>query len=450
MSMVSLFKKIGRKISIENIKLLFKKRFIRNVITVASGTALAQVIIMLFSPFITRLYGPEAFGLLGIFTSILSIIMPIAALTYPIAIVLPKKDSEAKGIMKLSFYLSIIISTIIFIVLFFGGERIAFILDAEAITPYLLLIPFVMLAAAIRQILEQWLYRKRLFKVTAKVAVFQSLIVNSTKLGVGVISPIGSSLILIQAIGYMFHMSMLSLGARISLKKNQEKAKDKLSKKELLKLAKKHKDFPIYRAPQVLLAGITYNVPVLMLTGLFGPVAAGLYTLSNRVLAMPSQLLGSAVGDVFYPRITEAAQKKEDISKLLLKASVLMAVIGAIPYGIIMLFGPKLFSFIFGAEWYTAGVYAAWVALWSYALFISRPSIKTLPVLSAQRFHLIYTIFNIAIRVGALLIGGIVFKNDIVAIALFGVTGALLSIILTIMTIQKSKTYMLKENKKSI
>ena len=46
--------------------LAFSKRpFVRNVVTVASGTAASQAIVMAFSPLITRIYGPEAFGLQG-------------------------------------------------------------------------------------------------------------------------------------------------------------------------------------------------------------------------------------------------------------------------------------------------------------------------------------------------------------------------------------------------
>ncbi|MBO1928615.1 hypothetical protein J4731_01440 [Providencia rettgeri] len=56
---------------------------------------------MLFSPIITRLYGPEVFGILGTFTAILTVITPIAALTYPIAIVLPKSDAMLKVLLFL-------------------------------------------------------------------------------------------------------------------------------------------------------------------------------------------------------------------------------------------------------------------------------------------------------------------------------------------------------------
>ena len=38
---------------------LSKNPFVRNVMIVATGTAVSQAITMAFSPIITRLYGPE-------------------------------------------------------------------------------------------------------------------------------------------------------------------------------------------------------------------------------------------------------------------------------------------------------------------------------------------------------------------------------------------------------
>ena len=84
----------------------YKSRFVRNVAVVASGTAAAQAIGMAFSPLITRLYGPEAFGLLGIYTSLLGVLGPITALTVPVAIVLPKDDDEAKRLAFLSLFIA--------------------------------------------------------------------------------------------------------------------------------------------------------------------------------------------------------------------------------------------------------------------------------------------------------------------------------------------------------
>ena len=54
--------------------------FATDVLKLVTGTTLAQVITVLAAPVISRLYGPEAFGFLTLFTSITSIIGVVACM----------------------------------------------------------------------------------------------------------------------------------------------------------------------------------------------------------------------------------------------------------------------------------------------------------------------------------------------------------------------------------
>ena len=101
--------------------------------------------------------------------------------------------------------------------------------------------------------------------------------------------------------------------------------------------------------------------------------------------------------------------------------------------------GPTIFSFIFGADWYTAGEYARWTALWVYFMFMNQPSVRALPVLAAQKFHLKFTTVTVILRLVALSLGYFIFNNDLIAIALFGITGAILNMLLILMTLRISK-----------
>src|SRR5690625_3175705 len=106
-----------------------------------TGTTSAQLISMGLSPIITRLYGPEAFGIMGTFNSMVSIILPIVALTYPYAIVLPKNIVEALGIVKLSIYITVSFSTIILVFIYIFQDLIVTTFNLYEISPYLFLIP---------------------------------------------------------------------------------------------------------------------------------------------------------------------------------------------------------------------------------------------------------------------------------------------------------------------
>ncbi|MFP3490239.1 teichoic acid transporter, partial [Staphylococcus sp. SIMBA_130] len=80
-----------------------------------------------------------------VFMSLVAIVTPIATLTYSYAIVLPKEDSEAKGIIRLSLYIALLISSLIAIVLTLLGTPIVNLLHMEVLAPYLLFIPLMML-----------------------------------------------------------------------------------------------------------------------------------------------------------------------------------------------------------------------------------------------------------------------------------------------------------------
>lgn len=414
------------------LKKILKKGFVRNVVTLATGAAFAQIITIALSPLITRLYGPEAFGLLGTFNSLVIIVSTIAALTYPLAIVIPKEDSQAKTLFKLSLLVGAILSIITTIIILFFGKQISVVFNVENLFPYLFLIPFILFFSAGRQAAEQWLIRKKQFKITARISIIQSIVLNISKVIGGLINPIGAVLIFIATFGHAFYMGMLMWSSKEAY--TGRKVTRTNNYKKLITIAKSFSEFPIYRSPQVLIAAITQSMPVLVLAATFGPIAAGFYTLSMTVLALPSQLIGKAVGDVFYPRIAEAVQNKENLNAILKKATISLGIVGMIPFGTIIVFGPSLFDIIFGGEWIKAGEYASWVSLWSYTLFISNPSIKALSVISAQKFYLLFTILNILIRGSFLLVGGLIFDNDVLAIALYSVSGALLSVMLILMT----------------
>ena len=424
-----------------------KKPFLRNVIILSSGTAGAQIVGMLLSPIITRLYGPDAYGIMGTFTAIITIITPIAALTYPMAIVLPKKDTEAKGLIKLSLIITMIIASTVTLLLLFLNDYIIDLLELQDYSFFLHLIPFVILFLGTLQVSEQWFIRKKLFSVSAKATFSQSLAINGSKVALGLVNPVAFILLLFSSLKPGIHsLFMLFYAKYFNIKKILTLLLK--SKVSIKKLAKKYRDFPLFRTPEMFLSSISGDLPIILLAILFGPASAGFYSIGRTVLNIPTILISKSVGDVFYPRISDAANNKENVTNLTLKATLLLALTGLIPYGIVIILGPWLFGMVFGEEWTVAGEYARWIAFWAFFSFINRPSVRSLPVLSAQRFHLIYTIITLIVRVLALFIGFYVYQSDIVAVALFGLFGALMNIGLVLITLLISKRFDIKNRAK--
>lgn len=418
---------------------LTRKKFVRNVFILLSGTAAAQLISLFTSPIITRLYGPENYGIMGVFLTFVVILSPIAAMSYPKAIVLTKSDSEAGRLIKLSLYIAAATAIIFFITFLSFSKWILDIFQLEGISSFLYLIPFVTLLTGFQEVIEQWLIKTKQFSVTAKVTVLHSIILQGSKVGVGFFFPFAIVLVGLSALSTGLKVVMMAAFAKKS--GNVPVLKKKESFGEYQKIAVAYKDFPIYRTPQLFVSAISQNLPILLLTGFFGPASAGFYAIGKTVLGMPVQLVGKSVGDVFYPRINDAAKKGENLTPLIYKATLALSLIGIVPFGAVVVFGPELFSFAFGADWARAGDYARWIAIWYFTSFINRPSLASLPVLSVQGFHLIYTIIMLAACTLALAAGYFLFSSDVAAIAFFGITGALMNMGLILITSQISRKY---------
>jgi O-antigen/teichoic acid export membrane protein len=366
--------------------------------------------------------GQRLLGLLGTFTAIVAAAVPLAALAYPIAIVLPRNDSEALGVARLAAILSFAVALLVSVALVVGGDWLIATLGAEAVGSYLFLIPVAMLFAAWMQIAQQWLIRKKEFGVVARSAVTHSLLLNSAKVGIGWLHPVAGVLIVLAAIGNFLHAALLFIGAR--RRYSQPSCDDGgNSRPALEKLANRYRDFPLYRAPQNFINAISQSLPVLLLAAFFGPAAAGFYTLAKMVMGAPSTLLGKAVTDVFYPRITEAAHNGENLAHHIIRATGILFAVGIVPFGLVMVFGPWLFGLVFGGDWVVAGEYARWLSLFFLFNFINKPSVAAVPVLGIQPGLLLYELFSTGGKVIGLVAGFYWMDSDIWAIALFSIVG---------------------------
>lgn len=380
---------------------------LRNIATVASGTAGAQVITLALMPVITRLYGPQAYGVLGVFMSLAFMIIPIAALTYPIAIVLPKRDADARGLIRLSLLIASAVAVLAAGLIALFGEALAAAAGVTQITPFLMLLPLVLLASAALEVTQQWLIRKQCYRLTAGVAVQQALAHNGLRIGVGLLHASPAALLLSTAFGPLLHTLMLNWSLRRSALAQATRAADEPAPLGPRELAGRYHDFPLYRAPQMLINAVSQNLPTLVLAVFFGPVAAGFFALCKQALNVPTQLLGKSVADVYYPRISAAVHERQPVAAMLAKATAALALVGLLPFALVFCFGPQLFALAFGEQWAVAGEYARWLALAEYMIFVSRPCAVAVPALALQGQFLAFEVLSTVLRIAALMAGAL-------------------------------------------
>lgn len=426
-----------------------RSKLLRNILTVVSGTAGAQAITMAFMPVITRIYGPEAYGVLGTFLSVTLMLIPIAALTYPIAIVLPKRDGDARGLVRLSLIIAVLLAALTALLIQAYGGWLVEKADVAIIEPYLMLIPLVMLSGAALEIAQQWLFRTQRFRITASVAVGNSLLFNSIRTVAGLIQSSALVLVCTTALQQALHASMLALAMWRARAHDAGAEETEQAPSSLGELARRHSDFPLFRAPVMLINAVSQHMPTLVLAVYFGPAAAGFFALGKQVLSMPTNLIGKSVGDVYYPRITRAVQNGEAITAMLVKATSALALVGLVPFAVVIIAGPMLFSWVFGAQWAVAGEFARWLALAEFFIFISRPCVVTVPALSLQERFLLFEIVSTALRICALFAGALLWGEAITTVQAFAYASILIYSALMVIVLIASRRWYARQSGQS-
>ena len=82
-------------------------QFVKNIALLLSGNIIGQLISILASILLTRLYSPNDFAVLAYFLTITGIISVIAGGRYELAIMLPKENVKANALYLISIIFTV-------------------------------------------------------------------------------------------------------------------------------------------------------------------------------------------------------------------------------------------------------------------------------------------------------------------------------------------------------
>jgi O-antigen/teichoic acid export membrane protein len=414
-----------------------KSHFSLDILTLVTGTTISQIITVLAAPVITRLYGPEAFGLVAIFTSITSFISAIICLRYEPAIMLPKSDKEAANVFGLCLLIVLILSILSIPLLILSQPSIEAILKSSQIGNYFWLIPPSIFLSGIFVALNYWNTRTKQFPRLAIVQIMQTGSTTGIEIGFGIAGyATGGILIGTTLIGQL--VSTLGLGIQI-MREDISFFLQNISIREIITAFGRYINFPKYSILAVLLNNFCLILPVLFLTAYFNPTLVGYYSLGLMVLQFPLSFVQNAISQVFFQKAAEAKnishQKLKEVVEQSIKPLIFLAFI---PVILFILIGPELFSVVFGARWAEAGNYVRFLSLWVGIRFISSPFSNLFSILEKQHITIILTILELIFPLGAIIIGSQT-GNALITIILFSTAGFIVNAVTYGYLLQLSK-----------
>jgi len=378
----------------------FKPRseFSRNVLTLMTGTTIAQAIPIAISPILTRIYTPDDFGVFALYMSIASIMAAIATGRYELAIMLPKKDEDAINIVALSIIISFFVSFIALLVVSVFNFQITNLLGKPEISNWLYFIPITVLLTGVYQSFNYWSNRKKQYERLATSRIVQSGTTTTTNLGMGFGGFGASGLIVGGMVGQGVATSIL---AKMVWREDKDKFK-KIRRLKIFALIKKYKKLPILNLPNALIDSFRLSGISILIAKFFTTATLGQFTLAWKMVQTPMSLIGSSISQVFFQKLSSS--NKNELNSIVKKFIIKATIIASPIFLIIYFFAVDIFTIVFGENWKLAGEAASVMSPWLFLNFLSAPMANVFIVLNKQEVVLVVSILYMLFPISILLV----------------------------------------------
>ena len=381
-----------------------------NVLKLAGGTAGSQVITVAAAPILTRLYGPESFGVLATFSSILALVNMVSSLSYEMAIAVPEEDDEAISLVWLCFVLVAISTTLTALGVALLGNQLVGLLHQPALKPLLWLLPVGVLLTGVYLPLSYWAIRRKQFGLLVQTKFRQSIFGLATNLGLAPFGTIGLLLgqILSQSSGFLVIMRESSAELLSSPRPTPDL---------LINTLKRYSHFGIYSTLANIINVIGSELPILILTSVYGAASVGQLAIAMRLLLLPAALIGRSVSQVFLAH-APLHLRLGTLDKFVRKTGVRLFAIGIFLSLFMVLIIAPFVPYVLGKGWDDVRQITPMLA----PLLVGQLTVSTLSmaflVRENNRLELISQFGQATLRLGLLVLAivvGLDFNNSVLA-----------------------------------
>lgn len=359
----------------------------------AGGTATAQVINVVMSPVITRLFDPADVGRIGLYLVFIDLASVGLLLRFETALVNGRSDREAAQLAVLAFGALPVTAV--------GASFLFFFLVHQAIGGFQALpesgAPWMVLSlglAGVTATLRYWLVRTNRLRPISQAVVVQNASRAGAQVGFGAIGMDWLGLLAADLLGRGAGLVLVLRAAGRAIVESAGPLRE-LPARALLR---RYWRFPILSLPSSFLDAFALALPTPLIASLYGVEAAGLFVLVQMVLALPTAVIGASVADAFHGRIAQLARESPTLAVgLFRRTGVALFALGAPITIIIMIAGPFGFDLVFGPRWHATGPLVVAMAPWALASLVVSPLSRIVFVYEGQALKIGYDVVVLVI-----------------------------------------------------
>lgn len=384
---------------ISRLKNISFSSYFKAIATLSLGRLVGAALPILAAPILGRLYLPADYGLLATYMAVANVFGSLSTLQFQQGIIVEKSDKNAIILVGICLISSVLVAIFalgfVFLTIHFSSAGSSY----QNLGPWFVLLPIsVFIGGAISGVAslanrhKKYLFLARTNVVTVSVTVSASIIfgwLGFSSTGLLISYFIG------QAVALVVHIILACQIIKTWPISSLDKA---------IAVALKHRKFPFYSAPSVLLQSFSKQLPILVLSSLSSISLLGAFSRARQLLSLPMQLLGSSIGLVFRQRASENYHDTGSCKALYSTTLFWLTLLALPPVALLMIFSPDLFRIVLGPNWGVAGEVARILAPMLLLGFICSPVSNVFYILNAQKEELKLSICSAVLLV--VFIGG--------------------------------------------
>jgi len=330
---------------------------VRNVGMMATAGIVAQAVPLALMPILSRIYTPVDLGILALVVSITAVLAPLCTARFELAIMLPQESSDAHAIAGFAIVLAMAVTLVALLlaivaipILEAGGK-----LDGHGI--WLYLAPLLAFAIAIGQVGNVLANRRQAYGKIARAGISQQIVNGAVATVTGFVANSPFGLIAARILGAATYSAAFWRDIRDALYGFRRH----WNSRDAIRNAGLYRQFALFNMPYSLVGSISRDFLVYAFSAFRDVAAAGQFGLARLLLNAPTSLLAASLSQVFYQQaVTRGGTTAfRQMTVGLLRATA----IGFAPAcGALALWGPDVFSTVFGEHWREAGFFAAYLA----------------------------------------------------------------------------------------
>jgi O-antigen/teichoic acid export membrane protein len=317
------------------------KKWLLSISTLISGNSLAYLILFLGSIPILRLYSPEVYGRFATIQSMAALLTILSTGQMHHGLYIETDPVKRNGIFSYiaQFYVVSILLSLI-------GIWIYTVYNDQDQVVSLFFIPVFITLGAAQAVLLVLATQKEFFKKMAGYRLISALLFVSIALLAGIKSSGLTQLLLAHSLAYTVGLIYLGIGW---ISPGQFRLKN------IWPLSRSTTDFlpsfVKFTLPSEFLNNVASQLPLLFMSQIHGAEAAGHFKLATKILQVPLESVGNALGTVFRQEASKEIRMVGTAQTSFLRTSLALVVSGFVIYLLIAISSVNLIPLIWGIEW---------------------------------------------------------------------------------------------------